>query len=84
MLPCKFRHTYCTRLLERGTDIVTVQKLMGHSDIKTTMRYVNPRDELKHSAARRLSLRTSRHEDAPRRGPGSERGLDDEDGQKSA
>jgi integrase len=52
----KFRHTYCTRLLETGTDIVTVKNLMGHSDIKTTMRYLNPRDELKHSAACRLSL----------------------------
>lgn len=55
----KFRHTYCTRLLETGADIVTVQKLMGHSDIQTTMRYLNPRDELKHSAAERLSLGAS-------------------------
>jgi integrase len=32
----KFRHTYATRLLESGCDIVTVQKLMGHRDIETT------------------------------------------------
>ncbi|MCZ6491429.1 MAG: tyrosine-type recombinase/integrase, partial [Acidobacteria bacterium] len=38
----KFRHTYATQLLESGCDIVTVQKLMGHSDIDTTRQYLNP------------------------------------------
>ena len=38
----KFRHTYATRLLESGCDIVTVQKLMGHSDIETTQQYSTP------------------------------------------
>ncbi len=34
----KFRHTYATRLLESGCDIVTVQRLMDHSDLDTAVR----------------------------------------------
>jgi integrase/recombinase XerD len=52
----KFRHTYATRLLESGCDIVTVQHLMGHSDIETTRQYLSPNDELKRRAADRLTL----------------------------
>jgi integrase len=52
----KFRHTYATRLLESGCDIVTVQKLMGHSDLDTTRQYLDPDEKLKRSAVSRLSL----------------------------
>jgi integrase/recombinase XerD len=52
----KFRHTYATRLLESGCDIVTVQKLMGHSDIETTRQYLDPDEHLKRVAVGRLSL----------------------------
>ncbi len=52
----KFRHTYATRLLEKGCDIVTVQHLMGHSDLDTTRQYLNPDDTLKRAAVNRLSL----------------------------
>jgi integrase len=38
--PHKFRATYCTKLLQSGIDLKTVQKLLGHKTIESTMRYL--------------------------------------------
>jgi integrase len=38
----KFRASYCTTLLRDGMDLRTVQGLMGHSDLASTMRYLRP------------------------------------------
>jgi integrase len=35
------RHTYGTRAIESGTDPLTLMRLMGHADLKTTMRYIH-------------------------------------------
>ena len=40
-MPHRFRHTFATRLEERGCPIEVIKDLLGHSEISTTMRYAH-------------------------------------------
>jgi len=51
-----FRHTYATLLLANETDITTVQKMLGHKDLKTTMIYAKVVDRAKREAANKIKL----------------------------
>lgn len=64
---CRFhdlRHTFATRLVMSGVDLVTVKELLGHKTLAMTVRYSHPTPEHKKWAIETLNLRgtsQSRH-----------------------
>jgi integrase len=41
------RHRFATRLIEKGTDIITIRDLLGHSSVRVTERYAHSQDKRK-------------------------------------
>ncbi|OWK97353.1 recombinase [Kaistella haifensis DSM 19056] len=53
-----FRHTFATLQLSSGTDIYTVSKMLGHTNVRTTQVYAIVVDEKKNQAAEAIQLKT--------------------------
>ena len=54
--PYVMRHTFATTLMDNGSDLKTVQALLGYSHIRTTERYLHSSDGRKVGAIRRLQF----------------------------
>ncbi len=52
--PHTLRHTFATRLKDKGVDIETIRRLLGHSRIEDTARYVHSGEEQMRDAVERL------------------------------
>lgn len=48
------RHTFCSRLVEKGISLPVIQKLMGHKKIETTMLYTHIKNEQMEQAVKAL------------------------------
>lgn len=51
-----FRHSYATLQLTNGTDIFTVSKMLGHTNVKTTQIYAKVVDAKKEKAAKAIKI----------------------------
>ena len=52
------RHTFASRLIARGADIITVKELLGHSSVRITERYTHSQSEQRRQAVSRLDALT--------------------------
>lgn len=59
------RHTFATRLIESGADIITVRDLLGHFSVRVTQRYTHPGQDKKREAVELLLAREAKQPESP-------------------
>lgn len=69
------RHTYGTRFIEAGGDPLTLARLMGHADLKTTQRYVHLSKRHLADAAQRMAVYRAEREFETAKAAGRTSGL---------
>ncbi|NJO81954.1 MAG: tyrosine-type recombinase/integrase [Blastochloris sp.] len=55
--PHQLRRTFATELYIRGADLLTIQRLLGHSDPRTTLQYIGASSMREHETVELLSFR---------------------------
>ncbi|MDQ3490447.1 MAG: site-specific integrase, partial [Acidobacteriota bacterium] len=56
------RHTFATRALESGVDLLTLASILGHANLKMVSRYAHPSEQHKADAIRRMEKATTKRE----------------------
>ncbi len=56
------RHFFAERLVDTGTDLELVRRILGHSKVSTTQRYIGRTDQQRHDAIDRMEKPPSGHE----------------------
>ncbi len=54
------RHSFATRILENGVDLLTLASMLGHSSLDEVMRYAHPSETRKKDAANQMQKRNAK------------------------
>lgn len=63
--PHQLRHTHATEAIENGNDLIDVSRTLRHSSIQTTMRYVDRRNAIMNSTARKIGRKNCEKNSEP-------------------
>jgi len=59
------RHTFASRLVQRGVDLITIKDLLGHSSVRVTERYTHSNRDLKKAAVETLNRKSEKMSKKP-------------------